>query len=72
MRLGTTPLMSPARSSGRPSEGRPSEGRPVRLRDGGDTVYVAGDHRDTSSIQGALVSGRRCARAVLTDLEVSA
>lgn len=28
-------------------------------------VYVAGDHRDTSSIQGALVSGRRVARAVL-------
>ncbi|MGN6574240.1 MAG: NAD(P)/FAD-dependent oxidoreductase [Nocardioides sp.] len=38
--------------------------RPVR-RDG---VYVAGDHRDTSSIQGALVSGRRAADAVLTDL----
>jgi phytoene dehydrogenase-like protein len=46
--------------------------RPVRLRDGGDTVYVAGDHRDTSSIQGALVSGRRAARAVLADLRVPA
>jgi phytoene dehydrogenase-like protein len=44
--------------------------RPVRLGDGTERVYVAGDHRDTSSIQGALVSGRRCARAVLTDLEV--
>ncbi len=32
-----------------------------------DGVYVAGDHRDTASIQGALVSGDRVARAVLTD-----
>ena len=39
--------------------------RPVRTADG---VYVAGDHRDTSSIQGALVSGRRAAQALLTDL----
>ncbi|MEO6081782.1 MAG: NAD(P)/FAD-dependent oxidoreductase [Umezawaea sp.] len=30
--------------------------------------YVCGDHRDTSSIQGALVSGRRAATAVLADL----
>jgi phytoene dehydrogenase-like protein len=39
--------------------------RPVRTAGG---IYVAGDHRDTSSIQGALVSGRRAAHAVLTDL----
>lgn len=32
-------------------------------------VYVAGDHRDTASIQGALVSGDRVARTVLADLE---
>jgi hypothetical protein len=38
--------------------------RPVRA--GG--VYVCGDHRDTSSIQGSLVSGRRAAEAVLADL----
>jgi hypothetical protein len=31
-------------------------------------VYVAGDHRDTASIQGALVSGRRVATAVARDL----
>ena len=31
--------------------------KPVRLTGGGESVYVAGDHRDTSSIQGALVSG---------------
>jgi predicted NAD/FAD-dependent oxidoreductase len=34
----------------------------VRLPSG---VYLAGDHRDTASIQGALFSGRRCAEAVL-------
>lgn len=32
-------------------------------------VYVCGDHRDTSSIQGALVSGERAARAVRADLD---
>ena len=31
-------------------------------------TYVCGDHRDTSSIQGALFSGRRAAKAVLADL----
>ncbi len=31
-------------------------------------VYVAGDHRDTASIQGALVSGHRVGGAVLHDL----
>ncbi|MGW4796150.1 FAD-dependent oxidoreductase, partial [Nonomuraea sp. NPDC004297] len=39
--------------------------RPVRVRPG---VYVCGDHRDTGSLQGALVSGRRAAHAVLGDL----
>jgi hypothetical protein len=39
--------------------------RPVRTAGG---IYVAGDQRDTSSIQGALVSGRRAAHALLTDL----
>lgn len=38
--------------------------RPVRVSPG---RYVCGDWRDTSSIQGALVSGRRAARAVLRD-----
>ena len=36
--------------------------RPVDL---GDGLFVAGDHRDTPSIQGAMVSGRRAATAVL-------
>jgi len=42
--------------------------RPVRTPSG---TYVAGDHRDTSSIQGALVSGRRAADAALEDLGMS-
>jgi voltage-gated potassium channel Kch len=33
-------------------------------------VFVCGDHRDTSSIQGALVSGERTAVSVLNDLGV--
>lgn len=37
----------------------------VHVRPG---VFVAGDHRDTASIQGALVSGRRAARAVIDSL----
>lgn len=32
-----------------------------------DRLYVAGDHRDTASIQGALASGERAARAILAD-----
>ncbi len=32
------------------------------------SVYVCGDHRDTASIQGALVSGHRVAGVVLADL----
>ena len=41
--------------------------RPVDL---GDGLFVAGDHRDTASIQGAMVSGRRAARAVARRLGV--
>ena len=39
-------------------------GSPLRRDPLHDGVYVAGDHRDTASIQGALVSGRRIAKAV--------
>lgn len=39
--------------------------RPVRSRPG---LYVCGDHRDNASIQGAMVSGRRVADALLEDL----
>ncbi len=38
--------------------------RPVRWQSG---VYVCGDHRDNASIQGAMVSGRRAAEAVIQD-----
>ncbi|MEU0832507.1 NAD(P)/FAD-dependent oxidoreductase [Streptomyces sp. NPDC005969] len=41
--------------------------RPVRLLAG---LYVCGDHRDTSTVQGALFSGRRAAHAILGDLGV--
>ncbi len=46
----------------------PPQGRlrkPVAL---GDGLYVAGDHRDSPSIQGALASGWRTVGAVLADL----
>ena len=39
--------------------------RPVRI---GERLYTCGDHLDTASIQGAMVSGRRAAEALLTDL----
>lgn len=39
--------------------------RPVRIAHG---LYVCGDHRATSSLQGAMVSGRRAARAVIEDI----
>ena len=39
--------------------------QPVRLN---SHHYVCGDHRDTASIQGALYSGRRTARAISRDL----
>jgi hypothetical protein len=38
--------------------------RPVRVSPG---LYVCGDHRDSPSQQGALVSGRRAAQALLAD-----
>ncbi len=38
--------------------------QPVRIRDG---LWWCGDHRDTASIQGALVSGRRTAERLLRE-----
>lgn len=38
--------------------------RPVRSTPG---LYVCGDHRDNASLQGAMVSGRRAAQAILDD-----
>ncbi len=31
----------------------------------GGALYVAGDHRDSATLDGALVSGRRAAEAIL-------
>jgi phytoene dehydrogenase-like protein len=42
--------------------------QPVEL---GEGLFVAGDHRDTASIQGALVSGRRTAAAVRLELSAT-
>jgi hypothetical protein len=40
-------------------------GRPLRSPvELGDGLFVAGDHRDTPSIQGALTSGHRAAQAI--------
>lgn len=55
VRVDDLPRALPALAPGTPLQ------REVDL---GDGVFVAGDHRDTPSIQGALVSGRRAARAV--------
>ncbi|MFJ4683222.1 NAD(P)/FAD-dependent oxidoreductase [Streptomyces sp. NPDC091377] len=43
--------------------------RPVRLMAG---LYVCGDHRDTSTVQGALHSGRRASAAILAELGATA
>jgi hypothetical protein len=42
--------------------------KPVSL---GDGLYVAGDHRASASIQGAMVSGRRAADAALRDAGIA-
>ena len=47
-------------------QGLEASGRSVRLRSG---LYVCGDHRETPSIEGALISGRRAAEAVIEDLQ---
>ncbi|MBT2504734.1 FAD-dependent oxidoreductase [Streptomyces sp. ISL-98] len=41
--------------------------RPVRLLSG---LYVCGDHRETSTVQGALHSGRRAAQEILLDFGI--
>lgn len=53
---------------GHPDQRPPYPGRrPARLAEG---LYVAGDHRASASIDGALRSGRRAAEAVIADLGV--
>jgi phytoene dehydrogenase-like protein len=59
-------LRTDAIAHGQPQQCPPfSPKKPVAL---GEGLFVAGDHRDTASIQGALFSGRRCAEAVLSSL----
>ena len=48
-----------------PAHFRDSAARSRQLAEG---LYCCGDHRETASIQGAMVSGRKAAEAVLADL----
>lgn len=59
----TTVTISAALPAAPPPQGRLR--KPVKLTDG---LFVAGDHRDSPSIQGALASGWRAAGAVLREL----
>lgn len=46
----------------------PAQPAPLRSRGPAqlaDRIFVAGDHRDTASVNGALASGERAARAIL-------
>jgi len=52
--------------------GQPAQAPPLNPRrrvDLGDGLFVCGDHRDTASIQGAMFSGERTARAVRSRLD---
>ncbi|WP_156756003.1 FAD-dependent oxidoreductase [Actinokineospora pegani] len=61
-----TSAWEPVRSY-RVADALPVSGGPLRMPvDLGDGLFVCGDHRDTPSLQGALVSGRRTAHAVLS------
>jgi phytoene dehydrogenase-like protein len=60
LRTYRIPLALPARKSLEPAA------LPVRRNPG---IYLCGDHRETPSLQGAMVSGRRAADALLEDWE---
>ncbi len=51
-----------------PAQIPPALSTPERLVRWQSGLYVCGDHRDNASIQGAMVSGRRAAEAVMQDL----
>ena len=61
--LATVPV--PRALPATPPPTPPGLRRPVDL---GDGLFVAGDHRDTPSVQGALVSGRRAAEEAVAAL----
>ena len=48
-----------------PNQSPPEMETPHKSADLGDGIFVCGDHRDTASINGAMLSGRRAAEAVL-------
>ena len=69
--LGVDPGMLSAIRHYAIADALPAMISPARLEqpvDLGSGLFVAGDHRQTPSIQGALVSGRRAARAVVAAL----
>jgi protoporphyrinogen oxidase len=51
-----------------PRQRPPALAEPVRSVRWQRSLYVCGDHRDNASIQGAMVSGRRAAEALIEDL----
>ncbi|MFN0054774.1 MAG: NAD(P)/FAD-dependent oxidoreductase [Planctomycetales bacterium] len=53
---------------GQPTHFRDSPAKPQRLAEG---LYCCGDHCETASIQGAMVSGRKAAESLLSDLGIS-
>lgn len=62
LRIFSIPYALPTQ---RPDQFDPVE-KPVRAFDGNDRVLLCGDHRETSSIQGALHSGLRAADQILS------
>lgn len=50
-----------------PTQSPPALAEPERSVRQEPRLYVCGDHRDNASIQGAMVSGRRAAEAILED-----
>lgn len=55
---------------GQPNQNPPTDfHRPARLRAGGRTLYVCGDHRASGTLDGALLSGLRAAEALCADGE---
>lgn len=59
------------RAGGATPTGPPPQGRLCKPVAFGDGLFVAGDHRDSPSIQGALASGWRTAGAVLAELRAA-
>jgi phytoene dehydrogenase-like protein len=51
-----------------PDQTPPALATPERPSQLSSCLYIAGDYRETASIQGALVSGRRAAEAIAADL----